>query len=229
MVLGSFEMSYHLSTNVICDGPRSVTSLFVPKVDVKECFTLTRPGDPTGPVTDGHLLLTGKLAKVKLRYATQGSTVLAEQSNAMHLNSMFSDFFFPHGNARYFCTSDDTHVYAFVPDTPLQPVKRATDQELQCWLRSNAGQICRTQDCRCHKNWFEGEFYCLLVGTLRYRGGWRGQVDLLYFWLMLKPSERPDSTGAFERFGIGWHQWVAIEASNFRLFEGAEEQTVKVI
>jgi hypothetical protein len=105
--------------------------LFVPKVDAKECFTSTRPGDPTGSVTDGHLLLTGKLVKAKLRYATQGSTPLAEQRNAMHLNSMFSDFFFPHGNARYFCTSDGAHVYAFVPDTLLQPVKRAMDQELQ--------------------------------------------------------------------------------------------------
>jgi hypothetical protein len=112
-------------------GQDQLPPLFVPKVDVKECFTSTRPGDPTVPITDGRLLLTGKLAKVKLR------TVLAEQSNAMHLNSMFGDFFFPRGNARYFSTSDDANVYAFVPDTPLQPVKRATDQELQCWLRSN--------------------------------------------------------------------------------------------
>jgi hypothetical protein len=161
-------------------GQDQLPPLFVPKVDVKECFTSTHPGDPTVPITDGHLLLTGKLAKVKLRYATQGSTVLAEQSNAMRLNSMFGDFFFPRGNARYFSTSDDANVYAFVPDTPLQPVKRATDQELQCWLRSNARQICRAQDCRWRQSWLEGELYCLLVGTLRYRGSWRGQVSTIF-------------------------------------------------
>jgi hypothetical protein len=198
-------------------------------LEIEEVITSsTLPNDPTGLVSAGHLIVTGRLCEVQLRCTPAAPESFYTNWSLNAWQAFAVAGYSPNKQqVLHFCRNADGYVYRMFPDHRQAAVPTTALRDFECWywFVCRNGIPCRDVTCGCQRGWSKREYYCLEVGVARMEYGPARQ--LANCWLLLKKSEVVE--GAYERVGVGVFSYFCHDPSQFHLFEGASRVTVKIV
>ncbi|MCJ1357631.1 MAG: hypothetical protein MMC33_007627 [Icmadophila ericetorum] len=171
------------------------------------------PWNPLGPVTSGHLILSGLLVPVQL-------AITDEKPPVGYYGAITTEW---RGQA-VFVRARNLVPYQISLDLPSVINLKREDPTYQCWINRHEVEKCpHPTDCDFEET--EKVFYCLKVASFYFPP----RPPIIQYLVLTKSSTDPEQ--AYERVGIGaWGKWWP-PPLDFHLFDGADvtTTTIKII
>jgi hypothetical protein len=194
--------------------------------------------DEYGAVAAGYITVKGPLVQVGRRsvpFSPTSRNLLAEvNSQSSPLMDLMSAQSRESASNAILQTADQVNhafvrtqrglVFEYFPDDEFESTAALQESEYKC-LFDGWERACQVESCGCKKGWSEESFWCLRVNRVAVREETRPN-RVLEGWLVLKWSKEDD---AYMRVGVGHFGKIGTEANQFRLFEGAEETSLRII